>query len=187
MRRAGTPTQQMEVHLAMFARRFWTPWFGFIVQRPIPGFPIIDASAFELGEHVEHRSTSGSDERRPLRQLGRGQFASLPDRSGGIHDEVSTVIPAHSTRFLSGRTTSPPSQENSVRLMVAPCASPSTCPRSVRHGPFGLEQGGQYAVRMTDVAEHRLRQMTADLFPRQVVIKQGLPADERREDRCAPP
>jgi len=60
----------------------------------------LDASAFQQWELVEHRPTSGRDEHRPLRQLSRGQFASFPDRSGGIHDEVATVIPAHENQVL---------------------------------------------------------------------------------------
>ena len=82
------------MHFSKCSRGFRALRFGIVMQRPVARFPIVDASAFELGQHIEHRATGGSDEGRPLQQFAARELTSFPHVPRRIHNEMTTIHPA---------------------------------------------------------------------------------------------
>ena len=83
------------MHVAERLRLLPPSRFRVVIERPVPGFPIVDASAGELRQRIDHRAAGGAHEEGELGQLVRSQFASLPDGSRRVHDQVASVLPAH--------------------------------------------------------------------------------------------
>lgn len=92
MGRPGTPSEKVHVHAAVFAGILRTARLGEIVERPVAGFPVVDAAALELREYVEHRLPRRGDQQRPECQLRRRQLAALPHRPRRVDDEVAAVL-----------------------------------------------------------------------------------------------
>ena len=88
------------MHLAVFGRALRTFRLGVIVQRPIAGFPVIDAAAVKLREHGEHRFACCSDQMRPRREFVGVKRAALPNWAWRIGEQVTAVHAVSQKRAL---------------------------------------------------------------------------------------
>src|SRR6476469_2476832 len=64
------------------------------IQRPVAGFPIVDASAVKLGQRVQHGLSGGSNQEGPMREFGGSKFASLPDCARRIDQQIAAIFAA---------------------------------------------------------------------------------------------
>ena len=74
------------------------------IQRPIAGFPIVDASEFKLGQSAQHRLSSSRDQKRPFSQFGRRKFPALPDFTRRIDQQIAAIFATEqSSAFIRQR------------------------------------------------------------------------------------
>src|ERR1044071_5500323 len=73
-------------------RCLWPNRLRVWIQGPVPGFPIIDTSAFELRQDVDHCSTRCAHQEGPMRELISIELASLPYLAWWIDNKVAAVF-----------------------------------------------------------------------------------------------
>jgi hypothetical protein len=91
--RVTTTTKQVEVELACIFAALRAGGGRVLVQRPVPGIPVVEAPAFELGENLEHRLGRSGNETRKRPKFAMRQSCSIPDWSRRLDHEVSAVFP----------------------------------------------------------------------------------------------
>ena len=85
--------EQVQVELARIFAALWADRGSVLVQCPVPGVPVVDASAGELRENFEHGPRRGGNEEGKGREFGGREGCSIPDRSRWLNDEMSAVFP----------------------------------------------------------------------------------------------
>lgn len=93
VRRPRASTQQVQMHAPMLIGPLPPSRLRLIVERPVPRFPVVDAPAFQLGQHIEHRAAARRHQVSPLRQLLRAKLTSFPHRPGRKDNQVPAIGP----------------------------------------------------------------------------------------------
>src|SRR3569832_1473858 len=86
-----TSTEQVQVNAPVLFRRLVSARLCLFVERPVPCFPVVDTSTFELRQDVEHRLPCRCHECRPKRQLDCTQLGSFPYVARRVHDKISAI------------------------------------------------------------------------------------------------
>src|SRR5439155_8130539 len=77
MLRARAAAEHMHVHAAVIRRALRPLRWRRVVERPVARLEVIDASALELLQHVDHGAADRADEEAPVRELERRELALL--------------------------------------------------------------------------------------------------------------
>ena len=73
------------------------------VQRPVAGFPVIDAAKIKLRQRAQHGLSGGRNQKRPICKLGGRKFTSFPDFTRRIYQQVATIFAADQSCALIGQ------------------------------------------------------------------------------------
>ena len=89
----ATASKQVKVELASILAAFRPGGWRVHVERPVPGVPIIDASAVELGKNVQHCLGRRGHQIRKRGKFAMRESSSIPDRARRLNDQVPAVGP----------------------------------------------------------------------------------------------
>ena len=85
--------KKVKVELAIILATFRPDRWRVHVERPVPGIPVIDASAVELGKNVEHGLGRRGRETRKCGKFSMREGSSIPDWARRLNDQVPAVGP----------------------------------------------------------------------------------------------
>ena len=86
------------------------------VQCPVTGFPVINAAEIKLRQRAQHGLSGGCNQKRPMREFGGREFATFPDFTRRIYQQVAAIFTAdQSCAFDRAGPRCPPTQVKSVR------------------------------------------------------------------------
>ena len=85
-------SEKVQMNASMLRRGLHPARFCSKIQRPIAGFPVVDAAAFELWQGAQHGLSRGGNQKRPLRKFGGREFTALPDFTRRIDQRVPAIL-----------------------------------------------------------------------------------------------
>jgi len=91
IRGAPASSKDMHVDTPMLLNDFWARRKSFFIEGPISCLPVIQTPVGEHRQGLNHRTTSRSDQQRPFLEFILRKTISLPNISGRIHNQMTTV------------------------------------------------------------------------------------------------
>ena len=82
----------MQMDASVLRRRLHSARLSGEIQRPVAGFPIIDAAQMKLRQRAQHGLSGGRNQKRPLREFNRRKITALPDVTRRINQQIAAIF-----------------------------------------------------------------------------------------------